>query len=196
MREKKQSIENALRSSNSFSSLFALSFPFFRSCHGAGREKRRCEPSRAAEKAAQKRGFEDWFELAIRKAAVVVAAAVKFFHPSFRKRKTRHFFLSLSPKPQHTLKKTPQFFDNGCENCAFLAIAGDRDRLDACTTVEFSGVVSVLKPGASWCAKWLRVEDAAAGCYAISVRPPAEGLPDEVVEELEHRGIDWRGEGR
>ena len=37
---------------------------------------------------------------------------------------------------------------------------------------------------------------ALGSCYAISVRPPAEGLPDDVIEELEHRGIDWRGEGR
>lgn len=115
--------------------------------------------------------------------------------PSRRKKKTQprplSLSLSLSPKLHH------QFFDAGCENCAFLAIEGDRDRLDACTTVEFSGVVSVLKPSASWCAKWLRVENAVPGCYAISVRPPAEGmLPDDVVEELEHRGIDWRGEGR
>ena len=55
--------------------------------------------------------------------------------------------------------------------------------------------MSVLKPNASWCAKWLRLENAVPGCYAISVRPPVEGLPDDVIEKLERRGIDWRGEG-
>lgn len=122
-------------------------------------------------------------------AVVADAAAVKI---------STSTSLSLSLSLQNPLPPPPQqFFDAGCENCAFLAIEGDRDRLDACTTVEFSGVVSVLKPSASWCAKWLRVENAVPGCYAISVRPPAEGmLPDDVVEELEHRGIDWRGEGR
>lgn len=89
-----------------------------------------------------------------------------------------------------------QFFNTGCENCGFLRIDGERDRVDSCTTVEFSGVVSVLKPSASWCAKWLRIENGVPGCYAISVRPPADGLPEDVVDALENRGIDWRGEGR
>jgi transcription elongation factor SPT4 len=101
--------------------------------------------------------------------------------------------LLLIPLPLPTPK---QFTDTGCENCGFLGLRGRRDRVDTCTTVEFSGVVSVLQPGASWCAKWLRVEHAVPGCYAISVRPPVETLPDDVIEKLEQRGIDWRGEGR
>lgn len=120
--------------------------------------------------------------------------------PSFLRPKTLSqpslIFFSLPSLPTAFEKITTQFAQSGCENCQFLQMDGERGRVDVCTTVEFSGVVSVLKPTASWCAKWLRVENGVPGCYAISVRPPVEGLPEDVADELERRGIDWRGEGQ
>lgn len=50
-----------------------------------------------------------------------------------------------------------QFMENGCENCPFLAMDGDRERCMDCTTVAFQGMVTVMDPTASWAAKWLHV---------------------------------------
>ena len=36
------------------------------------------------------------------------------------------------------LKTADQFVDGGCENCPFLAMDGDRERVYDCTTTEFS----------------------------------------------------------
>lgn len=50
-----------------------------------------------------------------------------------------------------------QFVENGCENCPFLAMEGDRERCMDCTTVAFQGLITVIDPTASWAAKWLHV---------------------------------------
>ena len=39
--------------------------------------------------------------------------------------------------PCRLLKTFEQFYDQGCENCPFLAMDGDRDRIFDCTTTEF-----------------------------------------------------------
>ncbi len=50
-----------------------------------------------------------------------------------------------------------QFAGGGCENCGFLGMEGDKDRCLECTTVAFQGMVSVIDPASSWCAKWLHL---------------------------------------
>eukprot|EP00958_Prasinococcus_capsulatus_P017841 scaffold2045_cov404-Prasinococcus_capsulatus_cf.AAC.34 len=37
------------------------------------------------------------------------------------------------------VKTLQQFLEEGCENCAFLGIEGDRERMFDCTTTNFSG---------------------------------------------------------
>ncbi len=50
-----------------------------------------------------------------------------------------------------------QFNNNGCENCPFLMMAGDSQRVAETTTISYHGMVAVLDPTASWAAKWLHV---------------------------------------
>ena len=69
-------------------------------------------------------------------------------------------------------------------------MADDPGRVQDCTTVEFSGVASIVDPAGSWVAQWLGVDGAVPGVYAVSVR--ADGLSEEVEEKLRARGIDWR----
>lgn len=67
---------------------------------------------------------------------------------------------------------------------------GEPSRVQDCTTVEFSGVASIIDPPASWVAAWLGVDGAVPGVYAVAVR--ADALSEEVEEMLTERGIDWR----
>ena len=50
-----------------------------------------------------------------------------------------------------------QFLHNGCENCPFLTMDGDRTRCEECTTQQFQGIISVMDPSSSWAAKWLHL---------------------------------------
>jgi transcription elongation factor SPT4 len=54
-------------------------------------------------------------------------------------------------------RRAAQFNNNGCENCPFLMMAGDSQRVMETTTVSYHGMVAVLDPTASWAAKWLHV---------------------------------------
>lgn len=69
---------------------------------------------------------------------------------------------------------------------------GEPSRVQDCTTVEFSGVASIVDPPSSWVASWLGVDGAVPGCYAVAVRASEHGLGEEVEEILRERGIDWR----
>lgn len=42
------------------------------------------------------------------------------------------------------VKTLDQFYDQGCDNCPFLEMEGDRERIEDCTTTEFEvrGTVS------------------------------------------------------
>lgn len=37
------------------------------------------------------------------------------------------------------VKKFTQFYDTGCENCAFLQMADNRQRVAECTTAHYDG---------------------------------------------------------
>lgn len=39
--------------------------------------------------------------------------------------------------PCRLVKTLEQFYDQGCENCTFLDMEGDRERIEDCTTTEF-----------------------------------------------------------
>ena len=87
------------------------------------------------------------------------------------------------------IKTMNQFLENGCENCPFLNMEGDFQRLNQCTTAFFEGQVAVMDPGESWTAKWLRIDQHLPGVYAISITGE---LDKEIEEELESRGARWR----
>jgi len=70
----------------------------------------------------------------------------------------------------------------------------DPARVGDCTTVEFSGLISVVDPTASWAAQWLGLAACAPGAYAIKVRPTE--VPAAVEEALAERGVDWRPRAR
>lgn len=91
--------------------------------------------------------------------------------------------------PCRLIKTFEQFYEVGCENCPYLDMEGDRERVFDCTTSEFKGMVSVIDPKTSWCAKWLHIKKFVPGCYALSVQ--AE-LPQHIEDILENRGIKWR----
>ena len=50
-----------------------------------------------------------------------------------------------------------QFSNNGCENCPFLMMAGDSQRVVETTTINYNGMIAVLDPTSSWTAKWLHI---------------------------------------
>ena len=89
---------------------------------------------------------------------------------------------TLAPPPPPTLAS--QFFEHGCENCAFFQMEDDRDRVVECTTPSYSGVCSVIDPKASWAAKWLRLQNSVPGCYALEIN---DDVPESVAQEIEER---------
>lgn len=50
-----------------------------------------------------------------------------------------------------------QFHEAGCDNCPFLQMEGDRERVADCTTPNFQSLITVMEPNSSWAAKWLHV---------------------------------------
>jgi Spt4/RpoE2 zinc finger len=52
-----------------------------------------------------------------------------------------------------------QFLANGCENCAFFGMDGDRVRVGDCTTPNFQSLLSVVDPASSWAAKWQHLSE-------------------------------------
>eukprot|EP01025_Chloroclados_australasicus_P019383 TRINITY_DN20573_c1_g1_i1.p4 TRINITY_DN20573_c1_g1~~TRINITY_DN20573_c1_g1_i1.p4 ORF type:complete len:115 (-),score=5.80 TRINITY_DN20573_c1_g1_i1:83-427(-) len=86
------------------------------------------------------------------------------------------------------VKDNHQFVESGCENCPFLEMRGDTDRVTVCTTGAFGGMICVTRPNASWCARWLRLSGCIPGVYALDVQEVSE----VVREILESRGLQLR----
>ncbi|KAJ7283272.1 transcription elongation factor SPT4 [Mycena rebaudengoi] len=87
---------------------------------------------------------------------------------------------------QHPL----DFRKHGCPNCEeLMQMKNSGDRVTACTTTYFDGVISVIDPEKSWVAKWQRTSKYVRGLYAIRVRGR---IPEDVEHELENRGIKYR----
>jgi transcription elongation factor SPT4 len=55
------------------------------------------------------------------------------------------------------IKTVDQFYDDGCENCPFLRIDGNQDRVMKSTTAYFEGMIALVNPEGSWVAKWQRI---------------------------------------
>jgi transcription elongation factor SPT4 len=87
------------------------------------------------------------------------------------------------------LKTYDQFVDEGCDNCMFLEMTDDPEKVNLCTTAFFEGQVAIMDPRASWTAKWLRVDNYLPGVYAINVTGT---FNKDIEEELEQRGCRYR----
>jgi transcription elongation factor SPT4 len=87
------------------------------------------------------------------------------------------------------LKTQEQFYDDGCENCPFLDMVDNMERVNGCTTAFFEGQAAIMDPRESWAAKWIRVDNHRPGVYAITV---IGQLDREIEEDLENQGIRWR----
>eukprot|EP00894_Picocystis_sp_ML_P005526 jgi/Pico_ML_1/56043/g1641.t1 len=89
----------------------------------------------------------------------------------------------------HLVKSFEQFATEGCDNCTFLSMEDDTEKVYDCTSVNFEGIISVVDPRKSWCAKWMRLTKAKPGCYAMQVDGE---LPLEIQEMMQERGIRLR----
>lgn len=53
------------------------------------------------------------------------------------------------------IKTFTQFYDTGCENCAFLQMADNRQRVAECTSAYFEGYATVCLSVCLWlCGLW------------------------------------------
>jgi transcription elongation factor SPT4 len=87
------------------------------------------------------------------------------------------------------LKTQEQFYDDGCENCPFLDMVDNMERVNNCTTPFFEGQAAIMDPRESWAAKWIRTDNFLPGVYAITVTGQ---LDRDIEEDLENQGIRWR----
>jgi len=87
------------------------------------------------------------------------------------------------------VKTTAQFEENGCENCAFLDMKADRNRVLYCTSPTFDGIIAMMDPPASWVAKWQRIGKFVRGCYAIQVQGK---VADEIMQELSKHNLKYQ----
>ncbi|EDQ91192.1 uncharacterized protein MONBRDRAFT_23363 [Monosiga brevicollis MX1] len=79
------------------------------------------------------------------------------------------------------VKTSDQFFETGCENCAYLDLNDNNDAIDSCTTARFYGIVSVIDPSDSWVAKWQGNDACVPGCYALRLQGH---LPSDKLDEM------------
>lgn len=87
------------------------------------------------------------------------------------------------------IKTQEQFYELGCDNCPFLDMVENSERVNSCTTAFFEGITAVMDPRDSWAAKWIRVDNYLPGVYAISVTGQFDR---DIEEDLENQGIRWR----
>ncbi|KAF9526257.1 transcription initiation protein spt4 [Crepidotus variabilis] len=78
----------------------------------------------------------------------------------------------------------------GCPNCEeVLGLKSQPEKIAACTTTQFDGVVAVVDPDQSWVARWQRTAKYVRGMYAVRVMGR---IPEEVEVALERRNIKYR----
>jgi len=87
------------------------------------------------------------------------------------------------------VKTEDQWLREGNENLPCLEIRGDRETVQSCTSAKFDGMMAVMKPNASWTARWQGLTTYVPGCYALRVTGT---LPSQHVVTLEDNGIRYR----
>ena len=96
------------------------------------------------------------------------------------------------------VKTFGQFEATGCENCAFLEMEGDEDRVADATTADFKGVMAMADPSGSWAARWTRLGRGGGGgsggpvpgVYAVALGQGVT-LSPAVEEALRSAGVRW-----
>ncbi|KAG5513667.1 hypothetical protein PMAC_000705 [Pneumocystis sp. 'macacae'] len=82
------------------------------------------------------------------------------------------------------------FLSEGCPNCeTLLQISASEDLVQECTSPIYEGLLAVMQPTESWVAKWQRINRFVGGIYAVRVQGQ---LPEEVIEQLSSRGVQYR----
>lgn len=69
--------------------------------------------------------------------------------------------------PCRLVKSFEQFYEEGCENCVYLQMEGDPERIDDCTTTEFSVRLSSV----------FKTSSVSLGSFAFSVFACPNPLP-------------------
>ena len=87
------------------------------------------------------------------------------------------------------VKTEDQWYQEGNDNVACLQMQKDRDIVMECTSAQFDGLISVMKPSESWAARWQGISNFVPGCYALRVKGT---LPAAHQVTLEDAGIRYR----
>ncbi|QIX02043.1 hypothetical protein AMS68_007560 [Peltaster fructicola] len=87
------------------------------------------------------------------------------------------------------VQPTSQFTKNGCPNCEpFLEMRGNPDTVQETTSQVFEGLISMAEPGASWVAKWQRIQGYVPGLYAVKV---VGQLPEDYAAAAANAGVQY-----
>lgn len=82
-----------------------------------------------------------------------------------------------------------QFYEDGCPNCAWLQIDGDKSRVHSCTSANFSGFIAVAKAQGSWVARYNRLSECPAALKKSVARTGFEaGRREKCVSHVRRRG--------
>jgi len=84
------------------------------------------------------------------------------------------------------VKSQNQFVDHGCDNCNFLEMEQNQERMMDCTTAHFDGLAAFVAPRESWAAKWQRCNSYCPGVYCIKMTGE---LPDFVKDFMKDNNI-------
>ncbi|KAL0212142.1 hypothetical protein RCL1_005768 [Eukaryota sp. TZLM3-RCL] len=76
------------------------------------------------------------------------------------------------------VKTEEQFVELGCDNCEFLNMEQDADRVAELTTNRFQGMVSTMNQ-TTWVSTYLGLDKMKAGVYALQI---LDDLPLDVYE--------------
>jgi len=88
------------------------------------------------------------------------------------------------------IKTADQFDTDGCDNCEeYLHLRHNREKVYACTSSSFDGMIALMVPQESWVAKWQRIRNCRPGCYAISVTGK---LPITIKQDLARNSVAIR----
>mmetsp|Transcript_14005 Transcript_14005/g.30438 ORF Transcript_14005/g.30438 Transcript_14005/m.30438 type:complete len:267 (-) Transcript_14005:80-880(-) len=85
-----------------------------------------------------------------------------------------------------------QFLNLGCPNCKDLGMQGSEGRTLACTTSNFQGFISLIKPG-TFLSRFNGLEGRKPGCYALTVKGT---IPEKMLRDSESDNASSRGRKR